>query len=369
VIVLRTIKLNITGSTKSDINLNIWLNAANWLSNIVFKTKELNSNRLAKAYYAQIREMGLPSQLSCSLCKVICSTYKTGKSNKRWKLAVFTKPVMPIVYNHDFRRTKKGIRLWGELLTIHDSRVLPEKLKDSKIKKIGNNWFLFLCYELEVEDLKTTGCIVGVDMGINRMLVATNSANSKTFFYHGGELNHRRTCIRRTRASVQSVGTRSSRRLLKRMSSHEASVTGHLLHVASKALVSYASSVGARRIVVENLKNIRDSSLSKGKDLRAKICRWPYADMRFKISYKALAKGIETEEVSPKNTSRGCSKCGYVSASNRKGNSFKCLKCNYLTDADRNASVNIRLRSVSIEHNSVETGNCKVPLKTETVTV
>ena len=182
---------------------------------------------------------------------------------------------------------------------------------------------------------------------------------------HGGVLNHRRSCIRRNRASIQSVGTRSSRRLLKRMAGNEAAVTGHLLHVASKALVGYAVKVGARRIVVEDLTNIRDSSLAKGKDLRSKVHRWPFADMRFKIAYKAAAVGIDMEVVSPKNTSRGCSACGHVSASNRRGLLFCCQKCGHQEDADRQASKNIRARSVSIEHNSVETGSLKAPQSSE----
>ena len=362
----RIVKFKIQGSTKADSLVLAWLRATNWLSVIVFKTKEVNSNRLAKAHYANLREMGLPSQLACSACKVACSTYATAKSNSRWKLATFKKPVLPVVWKRDFNRTKKGVTLWGELLTIQDSRPLPTGAwKDSKLKRIGKQWYLLLAHEIEIPEPTKAGCIVGVDMGIKRMLVATNSANAKTFFFHGGLLNHRRSCIRRTRGAVQSVGTRSSRRLLRRMGSHEASVTGHLLHVASKALIGYAIEVGARKIVVEDLANIRDSSMSKGKDLRSKVHRWPYADARFKIGYKAAAVGIEMEAVSPRNTSRGCSACGHVSASNRKGLNFACVKCGHRDDADRQASKNIRARSVSIACNAMETGSRKPPQSSE----
>lgn len=357
---IRTVKLKIFGSTKADGVLAVWLKAANWLSDIAFKTEELNSNRLAKAYYAKLREMGLASQLACSLCKTVCSTYKTARSNKRWRLAKFSRAAIPVVWKRDFNRTKKGVTLWGELLTVTDSRPLPEGAwKDSKIKRLGKQWFLCLAHEVEIPDPRTEGCIVGVDMGIKRMLVATNSASAKPFFFHGGELNHRRSCIRRTRAAVQSVGTKSSRRLLCRMSGNEAAVTGHLLHVASKALVGYAVDVGARKIVVEELSNIRDGSLSKGKDLRSKVHRWPYADMRFKIAHKAATVGIEVEAVSPRNTSRACPKCGHVSASNRKGLHFCCQKCGHKNDADQNASKNIRARSVSIACNASETASIK----------
>ncbi len=358
----RVIKLKIEGSDKVDAMLGVYLKAINWLSPIVYKTKELNSTRLHKAHYANLREMGVPSQLACSAFRVVTASYKTAKSRKCWRLARFKRPMIPVVFRRDFNRTKKGVTLWGETINIKDPHPLPDKFwKDSKLVRVKNQWYLHLAHEIEIPDERAEGCIVGVDMGVKRMLVASNSANSKPFFYHGGELNHRRSCIRRTRASIRSVGSRSARRLLKRMSGKEAAVTGHLMHVASKALVDYADAQGARRIVMEDLSNVRDASLRKGKDLRSKVHRWPYADMRFKIAYKAEGRGITTETVSPYNTSRACHRCGYVSASNRKGLHFNCLKCGYRDDADLQASKNIRARSVSIACNAPETGSNKPP--------
>ena len=359
---MRTVKLKVEGSRKADPMVVNWVKAANWLSEIVFRTRELNSNRLQTAFYPRLREFGLTSQLACSLCKAVAATYKTAKANNRWVLAVYRRPVMPLVWKRDFSRSRRGVTLWGEVLSILDSRPLPcFGWKDSKLKRVGRQWYLILAYEVEVPEPKSTGTVVGVDSGVKRLFTATNSRDSRTFFYRGGVLNHHRCCIRRVRAAVQSVGTRGARRLLGRLSGHEAAVTAHLLHGASKALVGYAVRVGARRIVMEDLGNIRDSSLSKGKDLRSKIHRWPYADGAFKVRYKAEAEGIEFELVSPKNTSRGCCDCGHVSASNRKGLIFHCGKCGHREDADRHASRNIRARSVSIEHNSAGTGSLKAP--------
>jgi len=343
-----------------------YLAAACWVSKQVFESKELNSNRLHRAFYAAVREkFGLPSQLTCSLFRQVTANYKTLKALGKWDLCAYKRPTMPLTYGRDLLRNRKGVTILGKPVTLHHPHIPESSWKDSKLKRIGKTWYLLLTHEIDIPEIKTTGCIVGVDMGIKRMLVATNSANSKTFFFLGGVLNHRRSCIRRTRAAVQSVGTRSARRLLRRLGSNEAAVTGHLLHVASKALVSYAVGVGARRIVLEDLTNIRDSSLSKGKDLRSKVHRWPYVDARFKITYKAAAVGIEMETVSPKNTSRGCNACGHVSASNRKGLHFHCQKCGHREDADRHASKNIRARSVAVEHNSAMTGSLKAPQSSE----
>ena len=145
------------------------------------------------------------------------------------------------------------------------------------------------------------------------------------------------------------------------MSGNEAKVTNQLMHVASKRLVRYAESVGARRIVMENLSNIREASLAKGKEMRDRVCRWPYAQGQFFVSYKASDKGIAFECVSPKNTSRGCPLCGHVDARNRNGLKFRCLLCGYKGDADRVASINIRNRSVVTRHNLVTEGSNNTP--------
>jgi len=357
---IRTVKLRVT--TNSTIPERGWLVACNWLSKIVFETKNTAPNSLHKAHYAQVRDkFGLGSQLTCSLFKTVTASYKTMKARKKWSLAVYTNPVIPVCYARDFSRTKKGPTLWGKPLTLQGN-VPDGTWCDSKLKRTGNVWYLLLCHEVEVAEPKTTGSVVGVDMGVKRMLVATNSSNSKTFFFHGGALNHRRMQIRKTRSAVQAVGSRSAKRLLRRLSGKEAAVTDCLLHIASKALVRYAVANGARKIIMEDLTNIRDSSLSKGKDLRSKIARWPYAKARFLVEYKAQAVGISTESVSPRNTSRGCNCCGHVSASNRNGLLFLCQKCGHREDADRHASRNIRARSISIEHNSAETGSVQPPI-------
>lgn len=347
-----------------------YLAAACWVSKQVFESKELNSNRLSRSFYAVVREkFKLPSQLTCSLFRQITASYKTLKSLGRWNLCVYKKPTVPLTHKRDFARTQKGVTVLGKSVTLQHPSILPIDWKDSKLKRIGKVWYLCLAHEVDIPEPKTDGCIVGVDFGIKRLMVATNSANSRTFFFKGGVENHRRSCIRRERAAIQSVGTRSARRLLRRMSGHEAAVTVNMLHRASKQLVAYAVANDARTICLEDLTNIRDGSLNKGKDLRSKVHRWPYAQGRFLVSYKAAAAGIGIEIVDPRNTSRGCSACGFVSASNRKGLHFCCQKCGHRDDADRQASQNIRLRSVVAAQRAETTGSRKSPESIGTVDI
>ena len=47
--------------------------------------------------------------------------------------------------------------------------------------------------------------------------------------------------------------------------------------------------------------------------------------------------GIMVEQVTPENTSRRCSTCGFTHPDNRDGEDFECLKCGYQNHADYNA--------------------------------
>jgi IS605 OrfB family transposase len=229
---------------------------------------------------------------------------------------------------------------------MHHPSIPQNTWKDSKLKLVKNKFYLILSYEKEIPEIKTQGTIVGVDSGIKRMLVASNSSDNKTFFFKGGKLNHLRQQIRLRRASIQAVGTRCANRLLQRLAHRERAITEHLLHVASKALTQYSEKVGARVVVFEDLSNIREASLKKGQDLREKVCRWPYSQMQFKAGYKLAEKGIGLEIVDPAYTSQGCPRCGYIAKGNRRGLQFRCVACGHRGDADRNASENIRNRYI-----------------------
>ena len=365
---IRTSKIKISNPTVAIAeNCSKFLAACNWISPIVFESKELDYCALSRKYYEIVRrDFGLSSQLTLSAFRTVTASHRSNKSKGLWREVKFKRSTYPVVWKRDFAMTKKGITFWGEPVTLqHPSIPNHTTWKGSRLKRCNGDWYLILTHEIEIPDIKAEGCIVGVDSGIKRLFTATNSKDSKTFFFHGGELNSRRQHIRQTRSQVQSVGSRSSHRLLQRLSGNEAAVTEHLLHCASKRLVAWAEKVGCRRIVMEELADIRTASISKGKNLRSKVHRWPYAQAQFFVKYKAAAKGIDFELVDPRNTSRGCPCCGYVDKRNRNALKFRCLRCGHSGDADRIASCNIRNRSVVFGQVLNATGTSNSPKSTE----
>ena len=352
---VRTFKLKITSENKkfSEVSTS-YLNAANWLSKIVFQRKKTSTApALSREFYSTIREkFQLPSQLTCSLFRHVVSTYCTIKSNKQWNLAIYKNINIPICWKRDFNISSKGFTVWGTPIT-YKSQNLPEgRWSDSKLKLIKKTWYILLSIEIEVTDIKTTGTVIGVDSGIKNILTATDKKSNKTLYISGSVLNHRRLCLRQTKAKVASVGTQSAKRLLKRLSGREKAVTQQLLHTASKQLVTFAESVGAKTIIMEDLTGIRKIKKQHHKQ-KAKNHRWPFAQCQFYIGYKANANGIEIGYVSPEYTSQSCPVCGHTEKANRRGLLFRCISCGYEDNADRVGSINIGLRSI-LQRQAVE---------------
>jgi len=348
---LRTYKLKITSKhTKFAIFSSSYKEAANWLSSIIYKRKVIdNPNHLSKEFYGTVREkFNLPSQLTCSLFRHIISTYRSMKSNGEWNLAIYKNTSIPLCWKRDFNIRKKGLSIWGELISFQSGKLPTGKWCDSKLKYDKRQWWLCLSIEITQAEPKTIGGIIGVDRGQKNILCAIDPKSNKTLYVRGGELNHRRLCIRQTRAKVTSVGTRSAKRLLKRLSGREKAITQNILHVASKRLIAFVEEVGAKTIVFEDLTGFKHKQTKYNTELhhkqRASNNRWPYALLELFVSYKAKFVGIGIDHVSARNTSRGCPCCGHVNKSNRNGLVFRCISCNHQDNADRIGASNVALR-------------------------
>jgi IS605 OrfB family transposase len=363
---LRTYKLKITKSTDTFNSIaTAYKDACNWLSQIIYHRHKIQiPNHLSREFYGTVREkFNLPSQVTCSLFRQVVGAYRSIKSNGEWTLAIYKKLVVPLCWKRDFNISKKGVSIWGETIT-YQSRPLPEgKWSDSKLKFKNGQWYLCLTIQIEVPEPKTTGGIIGVDRGQKNIVCAINPKTNKTLYIKGSSLNHRRLCIRRTRAKVASVGTRSAYRLLKRLRGREKAVTQEIIHIASKQLITFANSVNAKTIVMEDLIGLKFRSTKKNKKQhhkqRARNNRFPYWMLDFFTSYKAAALGISMEYVPAAYTSQGCPKCGHISKSNRNGLVFRCLSCNYQDNADRIGATNVALRSLLQRQAAEERAVCQ----------
>ena len=82
------------------------------------------------------------------------------------------------------------------------------------------------------------------------------------------------------------------------------------------------------------------------KNIRKRIARVSWRNIVREIEQRAVVK-----EIDPRNTSKTCSRCGFVAKDLRRGQVFRCPKCGLVIDRQKNASVNIYLRMKGFPHN------------------
>ena len=133
------------------------------------------------------------------------------------------------------------------------------------------------------------------------------------------------------RSRLQSIGTRSAKRKLCKLSGRERRFQRDLNHSIANWIVSKPYDI----IALEDLTNIRNGKKNK------KLGKWSFAELRSIIEYKAAAIGKKVVAIDPRYTSLTCSRCGFQKKENRNGRTFKCKSCDFQIDADLNASRNI----------------------------
>lgn len=200
-------------------------------------------------------------------------------------------------------------------------------------------WHLHIVLTIPTPEFVDNAQAVGVDLGLNRPAVTSN----RKFLgeRHWREISNRYFRLRR---KLQSKGTRSAKKHLKRLSRKQTRFRRDCDHVLSRQVVQSASEdFGAgTTIVVENLTDIRTGTKQRGRQSRRRLHSWSFAQMRSFLTYKAEAKGCQVVGVDPRHTSQRCSRCGYIHRGNRKSRSvFLCRQCGYELNADLNGSINI----------------------------
>ncbi len=178
-------------------------------------------------------------------------------------------------------------------------------------------------------------------MGVNNIAVCSDNT-----FYNSKELKNIKGKYQHLKGELQSKGTRSAKRKLKKISERERRFVKDLNHCLAKELVSKKYDV----LVFENLNSIKKEKKGKkkGKRFNKKLGRWSFAELQQFTAYKAEERNKKVIYVNPRYTSQTCSRCGYKDKNNRKGHIFKCKQCKFQLNADLNASRNIATFSRSV---------------------
>jgi len=382
----------------------------NFVSRYAFEHGKMsNAVRLQDGTYDDIRaRFQLPSQMACSVPRQVGATYKTlwkkeqqnaahrkvGLTSKRYKgldkAPTYVSPTLTYQNRKDYS-FKKASRV--SILTLEGRIVVAYTGSNAHVARIQRGtgigaaklWYdkakkrFYLLVSLEVETAdptpETHTSIVGVDVGI-RYLAVASTTQGKPSFYAGKRVVSQANHYARLRKRLQKKGTRSATRRLVAISGRERRLKADANHVVSKRIVTQHphSLMG-----LENLTDIRERtrrrthkrkkngkgakpvSIKQRKSNRV-YSQWSFAELHMMIAYKALLAGSMAIKVDAHYTSKACPVCGYISDANRpnRGLLFVCQNCHYTLHADLVGARNVAMRTLLARQDWASTGHLSV---------
>ena len=327
------------------------MSAYNDISRMIFDSKvSLGLTKVHALVYEPIREK-YPTIPAQSVIKMYKDAISNLRSCKRKSCPIRLNPSMRLdkrLYSKltptsiSLPSSKRNKRVVVKFQTYDKFNELAEQytMSDPLIFMKNNELWLSVTFNVPSKPV-IDETYLGVDLGIRRIFTTSDGLS-----YKGNELNGLKRKIRYNRRKLQSKGTKSAKRKLKKLAHKERNVNKNYTHLICNKILDTDKSV----IVLEDLKGIKQKTSKtkegfKRKSHNNRISQVPLFMIKEVLTYKALLKGKRVETVSPSYTSQIDSM-----TSKRDGQRKGCryYSSNGLVyDADWNAAINIRNRKHS----------------------
>jgi len=319
--------------------------ACNFISEFSFQNKTFGKILLQKHLYREIRERFLLSaQMTVRAVGKVSESYQI---DRRCKHKFDHRGAM--VYDQRILSFKSLETC--SILTLEGRETINiayggyQKLDLNRIRGqadlilINDLFYLMVVVDLPEDPEFEPKEILGIDLGI--VNIATTSDGHQFSGKQCAKIRKKYSVIR---SKLQSTGSWNAKKHLKNISGRERRFKRDVNHCVSKQIVALAKDTFSG-IALENLRGIRER-VTGYKELRAAISKWAFFEIASFIRYKAQRSGVPVYFIDPHNTSKQCSKCGFIDKDNRKSQSeFFCLKCGHKDNADVNAAKNIAQRA------------------------
>ena len=320
--------------------------ACDHISAWAWEHKTFGQYAIHKGVYGEVKALfGLTAQVVVRCIAKVADAYKLDRKTKRT-----FRPYGSIAYDDRILRwyvDKSLVSIWADGDRHHIPFVCGEKQRkllasqqgESDLVFFGGNFFLLATCNVVDPPPKDAKDFLGVDLGIRNIAV---SSDGETFA--GGLVNGLRKRHARLRGRLQTKGTKSARRLLKKRRRKEQRFARDTNHVISKKLVAKAEGTN-RGIALEDLKGIRSRTTVR-RSQRRNHNTWSFFQLRAFVAYKAKLAGVVFVLVDPRHTSRTCPVCGHSHKANRPSRDlFRCVACGFSGPADHIAARNIASRA------------------------
>ena len=258
-----------------------------------------------------------------------------------------------------------GLRLKGKRLLFSGGligglkvkmhRSLPENavIKSAIFTLENGIWRVALACEIPILAVNDDDTVIGIDVGAN--FLATDSdgrhyANVRPLDKRQKELRRAARGLARSRR-----GSKRRKKAIAKLQRIQRKIRNHRkthLHDVANAIVRSGSTIVVEDLKLKNMTRSAKGTLAEpGKNVRQKAgLNRVLADaspgrLISMLSHKAESAGGRVIKIDPRNTSRTCSKCSVVDASQLSKNRYRC-RCGLDLQRDHNAAINIRQRGI-----------------------
>ena len=297
-----------------------YLVIVNKASEAQFKGKFKSITEIHNAFYYPTREShkDFPSQMIIKAEQESLSTYRSIKGNKHKISKPFKKRNLSIRLDkrlfsrtsnkYEIKITTKEGRKTFSIVSYPKLQELMDKYNyvDPLIFVNGGELFISLAFENVVEKQKGALCL-GVDLGIRRVAACSDGR-----LIIDKEFNGSKRKLRYNKRQLQSKGTKSARKHLKKLNHKERNKNKNQTHLVANEILHTSANI----IALENLKGIKAKKHKKQN--KNAISQVPIFELRRVLTYKAENMGKHICLVSPAYTSQIDNISG-IKEGNRKG--------------------------------------------------
>lgn len=217
------------------------------------------------------------------------------------------------------------------------------KLGTAKLVQLKKHWFLHIPVTIQSDEWtkENNQHVIGIDRGL-RQIMTIYDEQGKTKFFNGHKVAYIRRKYYYLRKQLQSKGTKSAKRKLKKLGQKENRWMTDINHQLSKTLVDHYGKNSL--FVLEDLIGVSFEKTTSNKEQTRDLHSWAFYQLEKFLTYKAHLKGCQVINVSAQYTSQRCPKCGQIKKENRNHHlhEYRCDACGFCTNDDRIGAMNLQ---------------------------
>ena len=238
-----------------------------------------------------------------------------------------------------------------QLPPVIESLINLDNLQQVRIKRdnLSDNWYLIIIHKVDEKENVLRDNVMAIDLGLDNLATLTFKDNLDNYIINGKPLKSKNKYFNQKINRLQSIRMKQTgskyfkdTQQIKQLRSKHKNYISNYLHQASRKIVNLAKEHNVSKIVIGDLKEIKQNM-----NYNKSFVQVPIQRLKDLIEYKAKLEGIEVNIINEAYTS-GCSALDLEKLNKDNYNKYRRVErglfksdCGLTINADVNGSLNI----------------------------